>query len=212
MRTIATLIAAASLALAGCDNNGSPSAEQGSTPTSGANAGESDETTPYVLDFEMERLDGSVESLEKYKGNVVMIVNTASHCGLTPQYKALQTLHSSYEPYGLIVLGFPANNFMNQEPGTDEEIAAFCEENYGVTFPMFSKISVKGEDQHPLYKRLTSQPEPIGGEVAWNFQKYLVDQEGNVIARFGPRTKPDDPEIVAKVQEMLGLTTELGAG
>jgi glutathione peroxidase len=102
------------------------------------------------------------------------------------------------------VLGFPANNFMGQEPGTDEEIAEFCSSTYGVTFPMFSKISVKGDDIHPLYAELTSMPEPIGGDVAWNFQKYLVDREGNVVRMFGPRTTPDDPEVVQAVEELLG--------
>jgi glutathione peroxidase len=132
------------------------------------------------------------------------MVNVASRCGLTPQYKGLQALYEHYEGAGLKVLGFPANNFMGQEPGTDDEIAQFCDMNYGVTFPVFSKISVKGDDIHPLYSELTSMPEPIGGEVLWNFQKYLVDREGNVVAKFGPRTEPEDPELVSKIEELLG--------
>ncbi len=212
MRICALLIAAAPLALTACDDGGSQQAEPVSAVEAGGQGSSDEEATPFVLDFEMARLDGRAESLEKYKGDVVLIVNTASRCGLTPQYEGLETLYDSYEPFGFTVLGFPANNFMNQEPGTDEEIAEFCNKNYGVTFPMFSKISVKGEDQHPLYQRLTRQPEPIGGDVVWNFQKYLVDREGNVIAKFGPRTKPGDPEIVAKIQELLDLDPQVEGG
>ncbi|MEC9372881.1 MAG: glutathione peroxidase, partial [Planctomycetota bacterium] len=154
------------------------------------------ETSPYVLDFEMERLTGGKESLKAYEGKVILIVNTASRCGLTPQYEGLETLYNQHKDDGLVVLGFPANNFAGQEPGSNDEIAAFCQKNYGVSFPMFAKISVKGDDMHPLYQRLTSQPEPIGGEVTWNFQKYLVDREGNVVAKFGPRVSPGDKELV----------------
>jgi glutathione peroxidase len=157
-----------------------------------------------VLEYTMTRLDGSDEDLASHRGNVLLMVNVASRCGLTPQYTALEALHEKYNPQGFEVLGFPANNFMGQEPGTDEEIAEFCSSTYGVTFPMFSKISVKGDDIHPLYAELTSMPEPIGGDVAWNFQKYLVDREGNVVRMFGPRTTPDDPEVVEAVEELLG--------
>lgn len=156
-----------------------------------------------MLDYRMKRLDGSEENLADYRGNVVLMVNVASRCGLTPQYTGLQSLYERYGGKGLRVLGFPANDFMGQEPGTDEEIAQFCDMNYGVTFPVFSKISVKGDDMHPLYAELTSMPEPIGGEVLWNFQKYLVDRAGNVVAKFGPRTEPDDAELVAKIEELL---------
>jgi glutathione peroxidase len=157
-----------------------------------------------VLEYTMTRLDGSDEDLASHRGNVLLMVNVASRCGLTPQYTALEALHEKYNPQGFEVLGFPANNFMGQEPGTDEEIAEFCSSTYGVTFPMFSKISVKGDDIHPLYAELTSMPEPIGGDVAWNFQKYLVDREGNVVRMCGPRTTPDDPEVVEAVEELLG--------
>ena len=156
-----------------------------------------------MLDYTMKRLDGREESLRDYEGKVVMLVNVASKCGFTPQYAGLQELYSQYRDRGFEILGFPANNFGEQEPGTDEEIAEFCELNYGVSFPMFSKISVKGDDIHPLYQQITSRPEPIGGEVKWNFQKYLVDRQGNVVARFGSRTTPDDPGLVAKVEELL---------
>jgi glutathione peroxidase len=157
-----------------------------------------------MLDYTMERLDGKPENLGDYKGNVLLMVNVASRCGLTPQYKGLQTLYERYQGRGLEILGFPANNFMGQEPGTNEEIATFCEMNYGVTFPVFSKISVKGDDMHPLYNELTSMPEPIGGEVLWNFQKYLVNRDGEVVAKFGPRTEPEDAELVGKIEELLG--------
>jgi glutathione peroxidase len=156
-----------------------------------------------ALDFTMKRLDGSEQSLTDYKGKVLMLVNVASRCGLTPQYKGLQELYGRYQGKGFEILGFPANNFMGQEPGSDEEIAQFCEMNYGVTFPLFSKISVKGDDIHPLYATLTSQPEPVGGEVLWNFQKYLVDRSGEVVAKFSPRATPEDPELVAKIEELI---------
>ena len=156
-----------------------------------------------VMSFTMERLEGGEEDLSAYQGKVVLIVNTASKCGLTPQYEGLQELYETYKDQGFVILGFPANNFMSQEPGSDEEIAQFCERNYGVTFPMFSKISVKGSDQHPLYAKLTSAPEPIGGDVKWNFQKYLVDPSGHVVAKFSPRTKPLNEQVTGKIEELL---------
>lgn len=159
-----------------------------------------------VLGFTIPRLDGKPEPLETYRGKVILMVNTASRCGLTPQYEGLEKLYREHKEQGLVVLGFPANNFMGQEPGTNAEIAAFCEENYGVSFPMFSKISVKGEDIHPLYKRLTSQPEPIGGDPEWNFTKFLVDRQGRVVARFGPRVRPSDPKLIARIDELLAQT------
>jgi len=162
--------------------------------------------SPDVLDFTMDRLDGTPEDLNVYRGKVVMIVNTASLCGLTPQYEGLQALYEKHRDDGFVILGFPANNFGGQEPGTDEEIAEFCSKNYDVAFPMFSKISVKGEDQHPLYERLTGQPEPIGGPVTWNFQKYLIDRTGKVVTKFGPRTTPMDADLTARIEALLGET------
>lgn len=156
-----------------------------------------------MIDLTMERLDGSAEPLSAYDGKVRLLVNVASRCGMTPQYEALERLHETYGERGFTVLGFPANNFGGQEPGTNEEIAAFCSATYGVQFPMFGKISVKGEDIHPLYEYLTSLPEPVGGEVQWNFQKYLVDRDGNVVARFSPRTPPDDPELLSTLESLL---------
>lgn len=161
-----------------------------------------------VLAFTINRLDGEPQSLEAYRGKVVLIVNTASRCGLTPQYEGLERLYRDHKDEGFVVLGFPANNFMGQEPGTDAQIAAFCEENFGVSFPMFTKISVKGDDQHPLYKKLTSQPEPIGGDPEWNFTKFLVNRQGRVVARFGPRTRPDDPKLVERIAGLLAEPTK----
>ncbi|MEO6396930.1 MAG: glutathione peroxidase [Tepidiformaceae bacterium] len=157
-----------------------------------------------ALDYIMKRLDGREESLETYLGKVVLMVNVASKCGLTPQYKGLQGLYERFHGQGLEILGFPANDFMAQEPGTDDEIGQFCEINYGVTFPLFSKITVKGEGMHPLYEELTSMPEPIGGDVLWNFQKYLLNRDGDVVAKFGPRTEPLDADLVAQVESLLG--------
>lgn len=156
-----------------------------------------------VLDRTMRRLNGQEEDLAGYKGKVVMLVNTASKCGLTPQYKGLQALYDQYRDRGFEILGFPANDFMGQEPGNDEEIAEFCELSYGVSFPMFSKIAVKGDDIDPLYQELTTMPDPIGGEVAWNFQKYLLDREGNVVKKFGPRTTPEDAEVITAIEALL---------
>ncbi len=156
-----------------------------------------------ILDRKMKRLNGVEQSLSDYKGKVLLLVNVASHCGNTPQYKGLQELHSRYQSKGLEVLGFPANNFGAQEPGTDQEIAQFCATNYSVNFPMFSKISVKGKDIHPLYAELTSEPEPVGGDVRWNFQKFLVDRSGKVAAKFSPSTPPNDKALVEKVEELL---------
>ena len=156
-----------------------------------------------MLDYTMKRLDGSDEDLAQYKGKVLMLVNVASRCGLTPQYAGLQSIYEKYQGQGFEILGFPANNFMGQEPGTDEEIAEFCSMNYGVSFPIFSKISVKGDDIHPLYNELTTMPEPIGGDVAWNFQKYLVNRDGQVVAKIGPVTTPEDPEVTSQIESLL---------
>jgi glutathione peroxidase len=157
----------------------------------------------YVLDFEMDRLDGQRESLGAYRGQVLLLVNVASKCGLTPQYEGLEALFGRYRERGFAVLGFPANDFAGQEPGSDAEIADFCRATYGVEFPMFSKISVKGDAKHPLYQRLTGLPEPIGGEVEWNFQKYLVNRQGEVVAKFAPRTEPEDAALVARLEALL---------
>jgi glutathione peroxidase len=161
-----------------------------------------------LLDFEARRLAGPVEPLARYRGEVLLVVNTASRCGFTPQYEGLQSLYERYHARGFSVLGFPSNDFRQQEPGSDAEIGAFCKANYGVTFPMFSKIRVKGDDPHPLYAYLTSRPAPIGGPVEWNFQKYLVDREGRVVERFPPRTEPESPEVAAAIERLLVESAE----
>lgn len=153
-----------------------------------------------VLDHEMALIDGTEVSLKAYEGKVVLIVNTASKCGYTRQYEGLQKLYESKEADGLVVLGFPANNFMGQEPGSNRQIADFCSTEYGVTFPMFEKISVKGKDVHPLFAQLTEAV----GEPSWNFNKYLVDREGNVVARYDSSTSPADQELVARIDGLLG--------
>lgn len=158
-----------------------------------------------MYEFTMKDIDGNDVSLEKYKGNVVMLVNVASRCGLTPQYEGLQAIYDKYKERGFTILGFPANNFMGQEPGTEAEIKEFCSLNYNVGFPMFSKISVKGTDQHPLYRFLT-HPETnpgFGGDITWNFEKFLADRDGKIIARFSPRTVPTDAEVIEKLEAAL---------
>ena len=155
-----------------------------------------------LYDFVVSDIDGKEIPLSTYAGKTLLIVNVASKCGFTNQYEGLQKLYERFQEQGFLVLGFPANNFMNQEPGSDSEIKAFCSTNYGVTFPMFSKISVKGKDIHPLYEFLTSKetnPE-FSGRITWNFNKFLIDKTGKVVARFGTRTRPDSE----KVQEAIG--------
>ena len=142
--------------------------------------------TQNIYDFTMETLEGETRSLADFKGKVILCVNVASKCGLTPQYKDLQALYEAHADEGLVILGFPANNFMGQEPGSNEEIATFCERNYGVTFPMFAKISVKGKDPHPLYQYLT---EATGTRPGWNFHKYLINRDGSEVISFDPRTR-----------------------
>jgi glutathione peroxidase len=159
----------------------------------------------YVLGFKMKRIDGTEEDLSKYKGKVVVIVNVASKCGYTPQYEALQKLYEDKKDQGLVILGFPANNFGSQEPGTNQEIVKFCSDNYHVGFPMFEKISVKGSDQHALYKKLAGQPPPIGGDPKWNFTKFVVDKSGNVVARFDAKNRKGlEPDLLKKLDELLG--------
>jgi len=155
-----------------------------------------------LYDFTMDNIDGKPVNLGQYRGNVLLVVNTASLCGNTPQYSDLQALYDEYHDKGFEILAFPANNFGQQEPGTNEEIKSFCFTKYSLTFPLFSKISVKGPDKHPLYQYLTEQS-PFPGEVEWNFQKYLVDRSGKIVGRFHHRTKPLAPEIVKEVQRVL---------
>jgi glutathione peroxidase len=166
-------------------------------------AAEKNDSDPSVLDFQAKRLSGVSESLESYRGQVLLIVNTASRCGYTPQYEGLEALYEKYRGQGFSVLGFPSNDFGAQEPGSDSEIGSFCKRNYGVEFPMFSKVKVRGDEQHALYAYLTTLPEPIGGPVRWNFQKYLVDRSGQVVSSFPSAVKPTSPEIVAPLEALL---------
>jgi len=175
-----------------------------------------------LADIPFRKMDGTTGTLGDYAGKVVMVVNVASKCGNTPQYEGLERLYEEKGDDGLMILGFPANNFMGQEPGTDEEIAQFCSLNYGVTFPVLSKISVVGEDQHPLYAALTeAMPEGVGTQeqreamqsrgrgpapapgVLWNFEKFLIAKDGTVAGRFAPGITPDDPALVSAVDAEL---------
>ncbi len=160
-------------------------------------------SAPALLDFTLNRIDGEPQALSDYGGKVLLLVNVASKCGYTRQYEGLEALYERYGSEGFAVLGFPSNDFGGQEPGTDAEIADFCRSTYGVKFPMFSKITVKGSEKHPLYAYLTGLPEPIGGEVQWNFQKYLVDRSGAVVGKYPSRTKPEDPALVARIESLL---------
>lgn len=159
--------------------------------------------TASIYDFTANRLDGKPESLANYKGKVLLIVNTASECGFTPQFGGLQELHQAYGERGLAVLGFPCNQFGGQEPGDAEKIGAFCQKNFGVTFPMFAKIDVNGDDAHPLYQYLKAEARgALGTEfIKWNFTKFLVDKNGKVIDRFAPTTKPED--LAKKIEALL---------
>jgi glutathione peroxidase len=156
-----------------------------------------------LLGFEAKRLGGDTEALARYRGEVLLVVNTASRCGHTPQYEGLQALYDRFREQGFSVLGFPSNDFGNQEPGSDREIGAFCKANYGVDFPMFSKVHVSGDGAHPVYAYLTSLPAPLGGPVKWNFQKYLVDRQGLVVARYESGVRPQDAGLVAELERLL---------
>ncbi len=158
-----------------------------------------------LYNFTVTDIDGNDVTLSEYRGKVLLIVNVASRCGYTPQYEGLQKIFEEYREMGLLVLGFPANNFGNQEPGSDEEIKEFCSLNYGVSFPMFSKISVKGTDIHPLYQYLTSEElnPKFAGEISWNFNKFLVDPSGKLIARFESKDKPESDEVVQAIEKAL---------
>jgi glutathione peroxidase len=155
-----------------------------------------------IQDIQLKTIQGSDDTLGQHDGKVLLIVNVASKCGLTPQYDGLENLYRTYRDRGFEVLGFPANDFGAQEPGSDAEIADFCRTNFSVDFPMFAKISVKEPDQHPLYVELV-KTEPAG-PISWNFEKFLVGRDGQVIGRFGPRTTPDDPALVAAIEQALG--------
>jgi len=154
--------------------------------------------------FTLNSIDGKPAPLADYKGKVILVVNVASQCGYTPQYGALEAIYEKYKDQGLVVLGFPANNFGAQEPGTNEEIKTFCTRKYSVTFPIYAKISVKGSDQAPLYTYLTKDTGPgIRGDIKWNFTKFLVDRKGNVVQRFEPAVTPNSKEVIAAIEKQL---------
>ena len=165
-----------------------------------------------VYDYKAKSLDGREVPLSDYQGRVLLIVNTASQCGFTPQYAGLEELYKTYHDKGLAVLGFPCNQFGRQEPGTAEEIAGFCSATYGVTFPMFEKIEVNGPGRHAIYASLTEAADANGeaGDIQWNFEKFLVRPDGTVAARFRPRTTPDDPEVLAAIEANLPSDYYLG--
>jgi glutathione peroxidase len=158
-----------------------------------------------MYEFTMKDIDGTPVKLDAYKGKVVMIVNVASKCGYTPQYEGLQTLYEKYKDQGFVILGFPANNFLSQEPGTEAEIKEFCSTKYHVTFPLFAKISVKGADQHPLYTFLTNKESNPGfdGDISWNFNKFLTDRNGKIVARFGSGDTPESEGVKTAIEKYL---------
>ena len=195
-RIAGALVAGGIMAIsAGFTNTVQPEGEHMSTETS---------PDAYVLDHTLHRITGESESLEEvYKGKVILMVNVASKCGFTPQYEQLEAIYRKYKDDGFVVLGFPANNFRSQEPGSNKEILEFCTGTFDVTFPMFEKISVVGDDMDPLYQDLAGQPDPIGGPPGWNFTKFLVDRDGNVVARFDSKIRPDDEKVIEKIEELI---------
>lgn len=192
------VVLAASL-VAGCGAN------EAARPTSGhAEVAADVAAQGPVIDHQVETIEGEQVSLADYRGKALLIVNTASNCGYTPQYAELQQLYATYKDQGLEVLAFPSNDYGNQEPGTNEEIAEFVDSRFDVQFPMFAKIGTAGADKSDLYRALTEEtPPPIAGEIQWNFTKFLVDPEGHVVARFESTTKPMSPEVVESVETVL---------
>lgn len=156
-----------------------------------------------VYDIPLKDIDQKPTSLKAYKGKVLLVVNVASQCGLTPQYQALEKLHKDYKGKGFTVLGFPCNDFGAQEPGSNEEIKQFCSSKYQVSFPMFDKLHVKGAGQHPLYAVLSGKTSPFPGDVKWNFGKFLIGKNGELLKRFEPKTTPDDPEVIKAIEAAL---------
>jgi glutathione peroxidase len=158
---------------------------------------------PALYDIALKDINGKATSLKDYKGKVLLLVNVASHCGNTPQYKGLESLYQKYKDQGLVVLGFPCNQFGKQEPGSNEEIKEFCTKTYNVTFPMFDKLDVKGANQHPLYKEISGNDSPFPGDVKWNFGKFLVGRDGKILKRIEPGVKPETPEVVKAIEDAL---------
>ena len=158
---------------------------------------------PALFDIALKDIDGKNTSLKAYQGKVILIVNVASQCGLTPQYEGIEALYRKYKDKGLVVLGFPCNDFAGQEPGTNAEIKTFCSTKFNVTFPLFDKLHVKGSEQHALYAALTGKDSPFPGEIQWNFGKFLVGKDGTIVKRFEPKTKPDDKSVIDAIEAAL---------
>jgi glutathione peroxidase len=156
-----------------------------------------------LREIPLKDIDGKSTSLKAYEGKVLLIVNVASKCGLTPQYKSLEALHRKYKDKGFSVLGFPCNDFGSQEPGTNEEIKEFCSSKYDVSFPMFDKLEVKGPGRHPLYAALSGAGSPFPGDVKWNFGKFLIGRDGKILKRFEPKVAPDSPEVTEAIEAAL---------
>ena len=156
-----------------------------------------------IHDIPLKDIDGKDTSLKPYQGKVMLIVNVASKCGFTPQYTALEALYQKYQDRGLVVLGFPCNQFGGQEPGTDAEIKQFCSSKYAVTFPMFDRIEVNGANRHPLYVMLAGKESPVAGDIGWNFTKFLIGRDGKILKRFESKVKPDSPEVIQAIEAAL---------
>ena len=191
---------------AGCSKAPPPPAQAAAAPVASipaAPAARAQENA-VTIDHTVQTLDGASTSLASYRGKALLIVNTASQCGYTPQYAGLEKLHETYGPRGLAVLGFPCNDFGGQEPGSPQEIKTFCETRFAVKFPLFGKVKAKGAEKSPLYRTLTEEtPDGIKGEVKWNFTKFLVDPQGHVVARFEPGVDPSSPELIAAIERVL---------
>lgn len=211
MRTaISCVLAAVWLPILVCGCKDEPTAFIAPETMDTAETGPADASSPLYA-FELADIDGAMTRLGSFEGRVLLLVNVASKCGYTRQYAGLQALYEKYRERGLVILGFPANDFGAQEPGTNEQIKQFCSVNYGVTFPIFAKISVKGDRIHPLYQFLTnSENHPdFGGDIAWNFTKFLVSREGRVIGRYEPAVEPSDVRLVSDIETALGAGGQL---
>jgi glutathione peroxidase len=156
-----------------------------------------------IYDIPVKDIDGTATNLSAYKGKVLLIVNVASKCGFTPQYKALEATYKKYSDQGFVILGFPCNQFANQEPGSDEEIKQFCTSKYFITFPLFDKIEVNGANRHPLYVLLAGESSPFPGDIKWNFTKFLIGKDGKILNRFESKVTPDSPEVTAAIESAL---------
>lgn len=202
---LATSLSACFLAFAACADDSRDKPGAAPQPPAAAKKTVTAETAASPLEFTMKDIDGKEVELSRYKGQVVLLVNTASECGMTPQYKQLQEVYTKYKDQGLRICAFPANNFGGQEPGDNPEIKAFCTSEYGVTFDLFAKVSVKGDDCCELYKYLTSKEKlgDHGGPIPWNFTKFVIGRDGKVLQRFGPRTKPDDDAVIKLIEKAL---------